>query len=223
MTVAPAAGTPACREGPGLVFVWIQKLCSQWTSRWWGWQAGLKCRLGAGSGCPVHRNSPWESLQTGQMTHMNNSSSKKKKKKKKPFPSVTPTNNSLDTQTLSLLPRVHGHHVYIISIFITLTSTTPVSFSSRYICTNTTFLFPHVTLSWLSVRQSIHSGHAALQLLCNYHSSNLWTTEARRSANCPLTFGELLQWVFLFVLDDPGHLQLTADSWTKHISISERA
>lgn len=55
-----------------------------------------------------------------------------------------------------------------------------------------------------------HSGHAALRLLCNYSSSNLWTTDAWDSTNWPLTFWELLRWVYICAGRSIYSLQLIA-------------
>lgn len=85
-------------------------------------------------------------------------------------------------------------------------------------------VFFHLPLSWLSVHKSIHSGHAALQLLCNYYSSNLWTTDAWDSANCHFDILRFITASHAFALEVPGNLKLTIDSWMKYIfHIWERA
>lgn len=63
LIIAPVAGTLLCSERAEIVFASIRKPCCRWMFQWWGWQAGLKCTLGADSGCPAHRNTLWESLQ----------------------------------------------------------------------------------------------------------------------------------------------------------------
>lgn len=85
LIIAPAAGTLPCLERAEIVFASIRKPCCRWMFQWWGWQAGLKCTLGADSGCPAHRNTLWESLQKRN----NPDKQPVKKKQQQPYPWAT--------------------------------------------------------------------------------------------------------------------------------------
>lgn len=167
LIIAPVAGTLLCSERAEIVFASIRKPCCRWMFQWWGWQAGLKCTLGADSGCPAHRNTLWESLQ--KRNNPDKQPVKKTKKKKNPLSLSTTYTTLTLSYTCPLISTVKKSCLSI--TFLPL-----VAVKSRWACEKTMWgllFFFQLT----PVHQTTHSGHAVLRLLCNYYNSNLCTVD----------------------------------------------
>lgn len=168
--------------------------------QWWGWQAGLKCTLGADSGCPAHRNTLWESLQKRN----NPDKQPVKKKQKKPLSLST----TYTTLTLSYTcPLISAVKKSCLSItFLPL-----VAVKSRWACEKTMwgllFFFFQLTPPGLSVHQTTHSGHAVLRLLCNYYNSNLCTVDGIQQTVLWLWLLKMITVSSAFALGGPVLLQ----------------